>query len=114
MPSMNMRASAIVPSTMRTARTSPMPCSMSQSGKRISRRLQKIAGFRQRQANHIGIAARDAPDIDFAIALERIAASLALPLAMACVEIDFVVRQALHHDLGLDQAFTHGAAGNGQ
>ena len=44
----------------------------------------------QRQPDDVGIAAGDVADIDFAIALQRIAAGLAAPLAVAGVIVDFL------------------------
>ena len=88
------RASMISPPSIRAARVSPIPRSISHSGKRVSRRFQQHARLGQRQADDVGIAAGDVADIDFAIALQRIAAGLAAPFAVAGVIVDLLVATA--------------------
>ena len=89
-PSRRIRASTMRPPSTRAARVSPIPRSISHSGKRISRDLQQMPRLGQRQADDVGIAAGDVADIDFAIALQRIAAGLAAPFAVAGVIVDFL------------------------
>ena len=93
-PSSMIRASTISPSSIRTARVSPIPRSMSHSGNRISRRLQQQPRLGKRKSDDVRIAAGDVANVDFAIALERIAAGLAVPLAMAGVIVDLFVARA--------------------
>src|SRR4051812_11494803 len=106
-PSTEIRASTISPSSTRAARVSPIPRSISHSRKRISRGLQKHARLGQRQADDVGIAAGEVTNIDLAVALERIAAGLAAPFAMAGVIIDFLVAHPFHRDHRLDQPLAH-------
>src|SRR6476661_6000452 len=98
-----MRASTILPPSSSAARVSPMPRSTSHSGNAVPGGFQKHARFGQRKPDHVGITAGDVPDIDLAIALERVAAGLAAPFAVACVEVNFLVRKPLHRDHRLDQ-----------
>ena len=52
--------------------------------------LQQHARLGERQADDVGIAAGDMPDIHFAITLKRIAAGLAAPLAVTRVMVDLL------------------------
>src|SRR5688572_13434093 len=101
MPSSRMRQAMISPPPIPTDRVSPMPASASQSVNGIARAFQQQPGLGQRQSDDVGIAAGDMADIDLAIALQRIAAGLAAPFAVAGVEVHFRGRQPLHGDQSL-------------
>src|SRR6185503_18810939 len=109
-PSSSMRASTIPSSSTSTARVSPIPRSISHSGNRISRRFQQHAGLRERQSDHVRIATGDMADVDLAIALKRIAAGLAAPLAVTGVMIDLLIAQPFHGDHRLDQPLANADA----
>src|SRR5437868_9659215 len=113
-PSSSTRASTISPSSTMAARVSPMPRSISHSGKVVSGRLQQHSCLGKRQPDNVGIAAGDIADVDLAVTLQRIAAGLAAPFAVARIIVDLVCAQALHRDHRLDPAFAHAVAGNGQ
>src|SRR4029079_6690843 len=113
-PSSLILASTISPFSRSAMRVSPIPRSTSHSGNRISRAFQEHPSFREREADNVGIAARDVPDIDFAVALERIATGLAAPLAVACVMVDLVLAQPLHRDLRLDEPLADAVVGHRQ
>src|SRR4051812_50158929 len=95
-PSSWIRHSMISPSSTSAARVSPIPRSISHSGKRISRGFQEHARLREWQADDVRIAAGNMPDIDLAVALQRVAAGLTPPLAVARVIIDLFVAEPLH------------------
>src|SRR5207248_5586576 len=110
MPSKMIRASTILPPSTRAQRTSPIPISMQCSGNRVPRALQQHPRLGERQTDDVRIASGDVADIDFAIALQRIPASLAAPLAMAGVIVDLFIAEPLHRDHGLDQPRANFAA----
>src|SRR5690242_6737198 len=97
-PPSSMRVSMISPSSTSAYRPSPIPRSISHSGNVVSRRLQQHPSLGERQPDNVRIASGDVVDIDFAIALQRIAASLAAPFAVARVIIDLGVAEAFHRD----------------
>src|SRR6185369_246310 len=113
-PSTEIRAWTISSFSTRAPRTSPIPISISQSGKLVAGAAEQHARLGQRQADDVGIAAGDMADVDFAIALEGVAAGLAAPLPVARIIVDFRLAEALHRDHRFNQPHAHAVAGHGQ
>src|SRR3546814_16615042 len=87
-PSRSIRASTMRPASTSAARVSPIPASISHSAKRHAGRAQQRAGFEDRQADDVRMAARQETHEDFGAALDRITARLAHPLAALDIPVD--------------------------
>src|SRR5690606_30886760 len=97
------RASAMVSFSRRMARCSPIPSSTSHSAKGKPSALEQGPRFEQRQADNAGMAARNPCDQPFGAALDRVAASLAVPLSAGDVGAYLSFGERLEAHLGLAQ-----------
>ena len=113
-PSINMRASTISPSSIRTMRVSPIPRSASQSGKRIARGLQEVRESRpaagRRRWNSCPRCGGHRPRHSPAAHSRRPCRAI----RRARRRSRFLAAQPLHRDHRLDQPLAQSSAGQAQ
>src|SRR3546814_5753079 len=110
-PSRSIRASTMRPASTSAARVSPIPASISHSAKRHAGGAQQRAGFEDGQADDVRMAARQKAHEHLRAALDRIAASLAHPLAAPDIPVDLGIGEPLERDDGIGDPHARASVG---